>query len=341
MTTTDLTTTQPADLTTIGQLANGYAAQGVFQRYQTRKADNTLRSQRAALALFGAYLQAAGVAVGDDDLASEPDMWRGVTWGLVDGFVLWMIQEGYAMGTVNGRLSAVKSYAKLAAKAGALPASEMAMIRTVEGYSRTEGKRIDDRRAVTRKGAKKTAAVSVTPAQVRQLKKQPGTPQGRRDAVIIALLADHGLRVGELAGLEVTAVNLEAGTLTFYRPKVDKVQTHSLTRDARRALRAYIEAGDIPAIGPLLRASVSAARLTAAGMTARGIADRVRTLGAALGIDGLSPHDLRHYWATQAARNGTPIDRLQDAGGWTSPAMPLRYVEAARIANEGVRLEEE
>ena len=48
--------------------------------------------------------------------------------------------------------------------------------------------------------------------------------------------------------------------------------------------------------------------------------------------------DSRHYWATQAARNGTLIDRLQDAGGWASPAMPWRYVEAAKIANEGVRL---
>ena len=38
------------------------------------------------------------------------------------------------------------------------------------------------------------------------------------------------------------------------------------------------------------------------------------------------------------ARSGTPIDQRQDAGGWASPSMPLRYVEAARIANEGVRL---
>ena len=45
--------------------------------------------------------------------------------------------------------------------------------------------------------------------------------------------------------------------------------------------------------------------------------------------------DSGHHWATQAARSGTPIDRLQDAGGWASVAMPLRYVEAARIANEG------
>jgi hypothetical protein len=32
------------------------------------------------------------------------------------------------------------------------------------------------------------------------------------------------------------------------------------------------------------------------------------------------------------------IDRLQDAGGWNSPAMPLRYVEVAKISNDGVNL---
>jgi len=53
------------------------------------------------------------------------------------------------------------------------------------------------------------------------------------------------------------------------------------------------------------------------------------------GIDGLSAHDARHYWATYEARNKTSVDRLMDAGGWNSPAMPLRYIEAAHIVNEG------
>ena len=94
-------------------------------------------------------------------------------------------------------------------------------------------------------------------------------------------------------------------------------------------------------MGPLLRASRKGGALTGAGMTARALTDRVRTLGTAVGLTGLSAHDLRHYWATRAARNGTPLDRLQDAGGWASPAMPLRYVETARIANEGVLLDDQ
>jgi len=73
-------------------------------------------------------------------------------------------------------------------------------------------------------------------------------------------------------------------------------------------------------------------------MSERSLTKRVMVLGQALGIVGLSAHDCRHYWAKRAARNRTPIDRLQDAGGWNSPAMPLRYIEAEKIANEGVRL---
>jgi integrase len=69
-------------------------------------------------------------------------------------------------------------------------------------------------------------------------------------------------------------------------------------------------------------------------MSKRAITDRVRTLGEEIDVEGLSAHNLRHTWATWAARSGTPIDRLQDARGWASPTMPLRYVEAAKVANE-------
>ena len=137
-----------------------------------------------------------------------------------------------------------------------------------------------------------------------------------------------------------------AGELRFYRPKVDKIQTHKLTADTLTAAQAYMVAGGDAAAGtavaqgPVLRASRKGGALQDAGITARALTARVRDLGAAVGLVGLSAHDLRHYWATRAARNGTPLDRLQDAGGWASPAMPLRYVETAKIANQGVLLGE-
>jgi hypothetical protein len=51
-------------------------------------------------------------------------------------------------------------------------------------------------------------------------------------------------------------------------------------------------------------------------MTERAITKRVMMLGESIGLIGLSAHNCHHNWAAQAARNGTPVDRLQDAGGW-------------------------
>jgi len=338
-----ITQQDSADLVAAGRAANEAASQSAFADYQSRKAGNTIARQNVDLATFAAYLaQAVGSAPGD--LAHDPQAWRGVTWGLVDGFAKWLLLQGFAVGTVNLKLSTIKTYSKLAAKAGVVSAQDAALIRSVQGYSRTEAKRVDEKRTAadipTRRGAKKALAVISTKEQATALKSRPDTPQGRRDALIMALLLDLGLRVGELAALTVGDLDLQAGELRFYRQKVDKVQTHRLTHDALQAARVYL-AQDAPPTGPLLRASRKSKtgdNLTHAGMTARAITQRVRELGERIGVEGLSAHDCRHFWATQAARNGAPIDRLQDAGGWSSPNMPLRYVDAARIANEGVRL---
>ena len=49
---------------------------------------------------------------------------------------------------------------------------------------------------------------------------------------MVCLLLDHGLRVEEVVILTAKAF-MKAGTLTFYRPKVDKIQTHTMTPDTR------------------------------------------------------------------------------------------------------------
>jgi integrase len=343
----DIIFTDREALALAGQAANQASAGGVFADYQSRKADNTNRRQAADLALFAEFLRAAGVTVGD--LRNAPEAWRGITWGLVEAFARWQLQTGYAVGSVNVRLATVKGYARLALKAGAITPAEYALVMTVKGYSHKESVRIDEKREAadleTRKSTKKAAAVSLTQEQAGRLMSPPGNAQGRRDALLMALMLEHGLRVGEVARLAVTDFNLKAGELTFYRPKVDKTQTHRLTARTLKAARAYFE-HDAPVMGCVWRTSASkrygkaaAGTLTAQGMSERAITKRVAFLGETVGAAGLSAHDLRHYWATRAARNGTPIDRLQDAGGWNSPAMPLRYVESAKVANDGVRLD--
>jgi len=331
---------QDNPLALAGEVANGIAAKHAFGDYRARKAINTITRQDNDLALFAAYLRAAGLPVGD--FAYDPEAWRGVTWGLVEGFERWQLGQGYAVASVNVRLSTVKTYSRLALKVGSIDSTQYALIRAVQGYSHREAKRIDEQRGAgeipTRKGAKKAEPVPLTKEQAQALKTQPDTPQGRRNSLMMCLLLEHGLRVGEVARLAVGDFDLKAGELRFYRPKVDKVQVHRLTPDTLRAARIYFQ-HDAPALGPVLRASCKDGSLRAVGMMERAITKRVHDLGQAVGVEGLSAHDCRHSWATKAARNGTPIDRLQDAGGWASPAMPLRYVETAKIANQGVKLD--
>lgn len=327
---------------TVGQAANRAAAAWAFADYRGRKSANTLRNHDAALSLFAAFLIDHGAAADQLDaaaLASDPAAWHGVTWGMVEAWRVAMLAAGYSVGTINNRLSAIRVYAGLASKAGAIPADELTMIKAVAGYGVTEGKRVDERRPRSRVGAKKSAAVGLTLDQARRLKRPADdTGQAARDALIMTLLLDHGLRVGELAGLEVEALDLDAGMMTFYRPKVDMTQTHRLTAAALTAARRYLAMRPTIAGAGLWVASDRRGRLLPRPMSERAISKRVELLGAGVEAGGLSPHDCRHYWATSAAAAGTGVFSLRDAGGWSSVAMPARYVEAAAIANEGVLL---
>lgn len=338
MTTAITTTITP----TIGQIANTHAAAAAFTDYRERKAKNTIERQGHDLALFAQYLADVHINVTAEALATSPEAWRGITWGLVAGFVRWQLLKGFAVRSVNVRLSTVKTYAKLAAQAGAIDTHELTMIKCVSGYSRNEGENADKVRETKRQSTKKAQAAVITDEQAKVLKiDHPDTPQGRRDKLMMCLLLNLGLRVGEIVSLKAADFDVNAGIVTFYREKVKKSQTHRLINGAWDAARAYIAQDVTDPNAPLLRASNKSGTLTHQGMTRFGIAQRVRQLGKTVGIENLSPHDCRHSWATRAAQNKTDAFSLRDAGGWSSMAMPGRYVDAAKIANEGIKLDSE
>ena len=318
----------------VSAVADRLSAAAAFDEYRAARPQSTLNRQAGELRRFADYLRAKHVDVGE--LATDPKAWNGITFGLVNGFKLAMLADGFAVDTVNVTL---------------------AMIRTVSGIPPKDARNIDGNRKRTRRTSKtvhtkdgirvrrttkKATSNTLNADQVKNLKEtcDVSTPAGRRDAVLLALLADLGLRVGEVVGLEVGAVDLVARTLTFERPKVDKIQTHALRNGTYAAIAAYMP--DAPAAGPmsapLLRSTDKTGKYTHAGMTRFGIAKRLQVLGERIGISNLSPHDLRHSWATRAAANETSAFALRDAGGWSTLAMPSLYVAAAEIANAGVKL---
>ncbi|RRR75704.1 MAG: site-specific integrase [Candidatus Viridilinea halotolerans] len=329
--------------------ADDQAADAVFADYRSRIDGDTLRRQEADLALFAYFLgvakavPSAGAPSLGARLPTSAHVWANITHGIVAGFVQWQLLEGYAIGSINVRLATVRRYCGLACSAGVIPQEAFALIRTVRGYSGRQARAVDAQRrrntTPTRVGAKKAQPRVLSATQVVQLKQQPDTPQGRRDALMICLLADLGLRVGELAALQVDSLDVDRGTLMFYREKVDATQTHQLSADTLAAARAYL-AADAPASGQLLRGSRKNGELWQ-GLSTRAVHKRVALLGERIGVNDLAPHDLRHTWATRAARAKSDPFALRDAGGWSSLLMPGRYVESNEIANQRISLDEE
>ena len=322
---------QQAALALAGLAANKAAAGNAFDRYREDLADGSKRAQASDLQSFAEYLAAAGVRTSGERLYSEPAAWQGMSWGLVEGFVRWLLQRGDAISTLNRRLSTVKSHAKIAAQAGFIGEHELALIQIVKGKSGKAGKRVDAKREVTRLSTKKSEAVQITLEQAEQLKDQPSTPQGRRDALLMALLLDHGMRAGEVALLKVGNFDLPAGMVRFYRPKVDNIGNHKLTADTLRAVQNWQVSGDCPAMGEVLRGSIKGGALAEQGMSERAITERVRVLGEQIGLSGLSAHDCRHYAATDMAGKGYNLKELMDWFGWSSPATAMRYVESTKV----------
>jgi integrase len=177
----------------------------------------------------------------------------------------------------------------------------------------------------TRKGRRKGELILLDADQVTAIKDQPDTPIGRRDKLLVCLALDHGLRVSELALLQRSDFYLAAGTVTFDRSETGLRDTHKLSDETLEAARKYF-AADAPGFGNIWRPSLSGQ-----SMSTGAISRRIRALGKRIAIDNLSPHDLRHTWATNAAKN-TPLDKLIYAGGWTSVSSALPYIEKAKIA---------
>src|SRR6266496_5136231 len=285
-----------------GQRADEIVTQSTFTRYRERKAPETLRRHRADLALFMTYLHQIPGLHTIGELYQNPTAWQGMTKGLVEGFVQWQLRAGYAIGSINMRLSTVKLYCKLAQGAGVLDEEHAAMIRTVIGYRGREGKRVDAQRPVTRVGDKKAGHTSLTIAQAKALIEQPDTPQGRRDRVLMCLLLYHGLRCEEVQVLQASSFDLVVGHFSFEQPKVNGELRHQMHVQTYLAMKRYLEE-DRP-IGPLLLGSRKNGHLQGT-MSKSAIYQRVHWLGEPTGVERLSPHDCRHCWATSASEAGT------------------------------------
>lgn len=146
------------------------------------------------------------------------------------------------------------------------------------------------------------------------------TPKGIRDRAMLEVLYASGLRVSELVTLPTDGVDLERG-FVLVRGKGNKERVIPLGKIALDALQAYLSSSRstfLDTTDVIGAAQQTALFLTSRGepMTRQGFWKLLKQYAAAAGITKpISPHKLRHSFATHLVERGADLRAVQSMLG--------------------------
>ena len=145
-----------------------------------------------------------------------------------------------------------------------------------------------------------------------------------RDRAILETLFSTGLRVSELCNLRLTSINLKKEEFTV-RGKGDKPRIVFLSNQARYAIRNYLEkrhdGNDYLFVGHdrAVKGRKQKSESKEQGLTPRSVQRLVEKYSTAVGITKkVTPHTLRHSYATDLLMNGADIRSVQAMLGHSS-----------------------
>ena len=311
---------------------------------------NTIRSYRTSLDVYLGWLGTNG------------HDWRAPSRPELRGYLA-VLGEGRGKRTVAQRLAAIRSFYRFTTRQGLTAGNPMAAMATPRQPRRlpevltiAETERLIEAAAAQGVGPTRGetaggpdssgAAAAPVPAGRRG---SAGSPQAAleealalRDVAIIETAYAAGLRISELASLTLNAVDLKRGEVRV-TGKGRKQRASLLGRPARVALARYLDEGR-----PVLahRAAILPARQSDTDATAvflnhlgtalgvRGLRFRLERLRVAAGLpQGVSPHTLRHSFATHLLDGGADLRVVQELLGHESLATTQLYthVSPARL----------
>ena len=267
-----------------------------FERGLSR---NTLEAYRTDLLQFGRFLEERGVTAVDARPSDVSDFLTGLAAGNGSG-------KPASPATVHRKAACLRSFYR---------------------HLRREGVRDSDPAASLsppRRGRKLPQVL--TRGEVERLLASPrGTePSPLRDRALLELMYACGLRASEAIGLEVGDVDLDDRVLRA-RGKGSKERIVPIGGSAVTAVRIYLERGR-----PNLVRSVSQRTLfvnfRGGTLTRQGLYKIVRRHAEAAGLgDKMSPHTLRHTFATHLLAGGCDLRSVQEMLGHADVATTQLY----------------
>ena len=218
-------------------------------------------------------------------------------------------------------------------------ARRLAAVRTFARYLVREGRLADDPTQLVGSPRKEqTLPQHLDLAQVDRVMASPDLAHaaGRRDHAILELFYASGLRLSELVGLDIEDVNL-SGRVVRVRGKGGKERLVPFNHSAADALKTMMQDARTMTPGAPARRSARpgpharqrhALFLNQRGgrLTSRSVDRVVRQAARAAAVPGgLSPHALRHTFATHLLQAGADLRAIQELLGHASLSTTQRY----------------
>ena len=267
-----------------------------FERGLSR---NTLDAYRSDLQQFGAHLERTG----GDALAAGPDDLAAFVASLADG-------DGerppVAPATLQRKVACLRSFYRHLRRAELLEQDPTGELRA------------------PRQDRKLPQVLSRE--EVAKLLEQPSgaTPAALRDRALLETMYACGLRASEATALEVGDVDLEAGILRA-RGKGSKERLVPIGSTAGSALAAYLRRGRPALAGDRLEQRLFLNH-RGSGLTRQGLYKIVQRHARAAGLASkMSPHTLRHTFATHLLAGGCDLRSLQEMLGHADIATTQLY----------------
>jgi integrase/recombinase XerD len=166
----------------------------------------------------------------------------------------------------------------------------------------------------------------LTRDEVAKLIAQPGgtEPTALRDRALLEVMYACGLRASEAIGLEISDIDLEDGVLRA-RGKGSKERLVPIGSAASRALAVYLGRGRPRLVGDRMEARLFVNH-RGSGLTRQGLYKIVQRHARSAGLDDrMSPHTLRHTFATHLLAGGCDLRSLQEMLGHADIATTQIY----------------
>jgi integrase/recombinase XerC len=260
---------------------------------ERRASPHTLRSYAADLRDFRAFLATRGV-----DRFAEADA------RVIRAWVARLTQQQLARTSVGRRVAAVRSLYRFLARRGVVPSSPAREVRSPRTARRLPSFLPKD--------------------ESRDLLDTPGPPSeaGRRDRALLEFLYATGLRVAECCALDVEDIDRGQGTVRVMG-KGSKERAVPVGDEALDAIDDYLatRAGNG---GPLFR-NLRGGRLTTRS-AARLVKGRARAAGLTRRV---TPHTLRHSFATHLLGEGADLRLIQELLGHARLSTTQRYTHVS------------